>query len=171
MTVIAAGRQVGRPAARSAGREPVRRRRCAGQGGSALVEMVWLSLILLIPLVYILLTLVSVQRSAYGVTTAARAAGRAYVLAPDPATARVRALAAARVAMRDQGIDLPATDLMIVCHPDPQACLQPGSTVEVLIRYQAPLPVVPQILGRNPATVAVSARHVEPYGTYREGAS
>jgi len=142
----------------------------AGEDGSALVELVWLSLILLIPLVYILLTLVSVQRSAYGVTEAARAAGRAYVLAPDAATARERAVAAARLAMRDQGIELPASDVSIVCHPDPQVCLQPGSTVEVLISYQAPLPVAPRILGHNPATIAVSARHVEPYGSYREGA-
>ena len=133
--------------------------------------MVWLSLILLIPLVYILITLVTVQRAAYGATEAARAAGRAYVLAPDPSTARSRAIAAAQLAMRDQGIALPPMDVAIVCHPDPGACLQPGSTVEVVIRYQAPLPVVPRILGSNPATIAVSARHVEPYGTYREGLS
>lgn len=148
---------------------PVRRHR--SDDGSALLEMVWLSLILLIPLVYVLITLVTVQRSAYGVTEAARAAGRAYVLAPDPTTGRQRAIAAAQLAMRDQGIRLPASDVAIVCHPEPQACLQPGSTVEVLIRYQAPLPVVPKILGSNPATIAVSARHVEPYSTYREGSS
>lgn len=148
-------------------REPGRRTR---DDGSALLEMVWLSLILLIPLVYILLTLVSVQRSAYGVTEAARAAGRAFVLSPDPETGRARAVAAARVAMRDQGIDLPASDVSIVCHPDPLACLQPGSTVEVVVSYPAPLPVVPRILGHNPATFAVSARHVEPYGSYREAA-
>lgn len=133
--------------------------------------MIWLSLILLIPLVYVLITLVTVQRSAYGVTEAARAAGRAYVLAPDPATGRARAVAAAQVAMRDQGIALSPSGVVIVCHPDPQACLQPGSTVEVRIRYQAPLPIVPKILGSNPATLLVSARHVEPYGTYREATS
>ncbi|MDX6309654.1 MAG: hypothetical protein QOI06_2700 [Nocardioidaceae bacterium] len=147
---------------------PIRVQRGA-QDGSALVELVWLSLILLIPLVYILITLVTVQRSAYGVTEAARAAGRAYVLSPNPATGRQRAYAAARLAMRDQGITLPASDLTIVCHPNQAACLQPGSTVEVRISYQAPLPAVPELLGHNPATIAVSAHHVEPFGTYREG--
>lgn len=155
---------------------PIRARRPPRAGsddehGSALVELVWLSLILLIPLVYILLTLVTVQRSAYGVTEAARAAGRAYVLAPNPATGRQRAYTAARVAMLDQGIVLPAADLTIVCHPTPASCLQPGSTVEVRISYQARLPVVPVLLGHNPATIAVSARHVEPYGSYRDSAS
>jgi hypothetical protein len=137
--------------------------------GSALVEVVWLSLILLIPLVYILLTLVSVQRAAYGVTEAARAAGRAYVLSANPAQGRQRAYAAARVAMRDQGIALPAGDLTIVCHPTPASCLQPGSTVEIRITFHAKLPVLPKFMGRNPASIAVSARHVEPYGSYREG--
>jgi hypothetical protein len=70
--------------------------------------------------------------------------------------------------MADQGIALPASDLRIVCHPSPASCLHPGSTVEVLIRYQAPLPILPRILGHQPATIAVSARHVEPYGSYRD---
>lgn len=139
------------------------------QHGSALVEVVWLSLILLIPLVYVLLTLVTVQRSAYGVTEAARAAGRAYVLSPNPATGWQRAYSAARIAMRDQGIGLPAGDLRIICHPTPASCLQPGSSVEIRITFQARLPVIPKFMGHNPASIAVSARHVEPYGSYREG--
>jgi hypothetical protein len=133
-----------------------------------LVELIWLSLILLIPLVYVLLTLVVVQRSSYGVTEAARAAGRAFVLSPDPATGRQRAFEAARVAMADQGIALPASSLTIVCHPLPSSCLRPGSTAEVKIRYQAALPILPRIFGHHPATIAVSARHVEPYGSYRD---
>ncbi len=158
-------RQTQRPLTRYAGRG-----RSSDDAGSAMVELVWLSLILMIPLVYVLLTLVTVQRSAYGVTEAARAAGRAYVLSPDPATGRQRAFIAARLAMHDQGITLPAAALSIVCHPSPADCLQPGSTVEVRIRYRTPLPVVPDILGHPPASISVSARHVEPYGTYREGA-
>ena len=136
--------------------------------GSGLVEVIWLSLILLIPMVYLLLTLVTVQRSAYGVTEAARAAGRAYVLAPDPAAGRSRAYAAAALAMHDQGIALPARGLTIICHPTPRSCLRPGSTVEVRIRYDAKLPLLPRFLGQNPASIAVAATHVEPYGSFRE---
>lgn len=145
-------------------------RRTHDDVGSALVELVWLSLVLLIPLVYLLLTLVTVQRAAYGVTEAARAAGRAYVLSPSPDVGRQRAVEAAQIAMHDQGITLPPAALSIVCHPTPASCLQPGSTVEVVLRYQARLPVVPPLMGDNPASIAVSARHVEPYGSYREAA-
>ena len=85
--------------------EPPRRRRRA-ESGSALVEFTWLALLLMIPLVYVVITLVTVQRSAYGATEAARAAGRAYILAPDVETARERARRrGCSLAMRDQGVD------------------------------------------------------------------
>lgn len=139
-----------------------------GEAGSALVEMTWLGLLLLIPLVYVVISVITVQRSAYGATEAARAAGRAYVLAPDVATAQQRALAAARLAMADQGVDLDPNDVVIACDPTPQSCLQPGSTVEVRLELEVALPLVPSLGDAPLAAVAVSASHVEPYGVYRE---
>ena len=46
--------------------------------GNALVEFTVLSLLLLVPLVYVLLGVFQVQRAAFGVTEAARQAGRAF---------------------------------------------------------------------------------------------
>jgi hypothetical protein len=126
---------------------------------------------MMVPLVYVVLTVVVVQRHAYGATEAARAAARAFVLSPDLATARVRALDAARLSLHDQGVDLKTGDLVITCRPTPDSCLQPGSTVEVRLDLHAPLPLVPDVLGRPPASIAVEASHVEPYGTYREAGS
>lgn len=144
--------------------------RCSGrrEDGSALVELTWLALLLLIPLVYVVISIVTVQRSAFGATEATRAAGRAYTLAPDTATAELRAYQAAQVAMRDQGVELAAEDLVIACRPTPQSCLQPGSTVEVRIELQVELPLAPALFGQSAASVSVDARHVEPYGVYRE---
>ncbi len=150
------------------------RRRSASRGssfreaGSALVELTWLALLLLIPLVYVVISIVTVQRSAFGATEATRAAGRAYVLAPDVATAEMRAYQAAQVAMRDQGVELAPGDLVVSCQPTPESCLQPGSTVEVRIGLQVRLPLAPALFGRPAASVSVEARHVEPYGVYRE---
>lgn len=143
----------------------IARRTCAG---SALVEVTWLGLLLLIPLVYAVITLVTVQRSAFGATEASRSAGRAYILAPDVETAQHRAYAAAALAMSDQGVELEPGDLVIVCHPTPQSCLQPGSSVEVRVALQVRLPLAPGMVGESAASVAVDARHVEPYGVYRE---
>ncbi len=136
--------------------------------GSALVELTWLGLLLMIPLVYVIVSVVTVQRSAFGATEAARAAGRAYILAPDVATARARAFDAARVAMRDQGVDLAPSDLVIVCRPTPSSCLQPGSSVEVQLDLRVSLPLVPSIFGESAASISVDASHREPFGDYRE---
>ncbi len=95
---------------------------CAGardEGGSALVELVWLGILLLVPLVWIVLSVFEVQRGAFAVTGAARAAGRAYALAPDDATGRARAEAAARQALADQGIAGAPVERRITCTPYP----------------------------------------------------
>lgn len=140
------------------------------EAGSALIELTWLGLLLLIPLVYVVITIITVQRSAYGATEAARAAGRAYVLAPDVGTAQARALEAARIALQDQGVALDPSALTLLCHPGPQSCLQPGSTVEVRLDLQVSLPLMPSLASRPAASVSVRSSHVEPYGVYREAA-
>ncbi|MEJ7774829.1 MAG: hypothetical protein WKF72_08440, partial [Nocardioidaceae bacterium] len=142
-------------------RSRVRRRTAEG---SAIVELTWLALLLFIPLVYVVITLVTVQRSAYGATEASRAAGRAYILAPDVDTAQQRAFQAASISMQDQGVELDPADVVIVCHPSPESCLQPGSAVEVRIQLQVSLPLMPAVLGRSTASTAIDATHVEPYG-------
>ncbi|MBA2574131.1 MAG: hypothetical protein H0V02_04990 [Nocardioidaceae bacterium] len=152
---------------RSWRRWPSRRR---DEAGSALIELTWLGLLLLIPLVYVVITMITVQRSAYGATEAARAAGRAYILAPDQASAAARAHEAARIAMQDQGIQLDSDDMRIVCHPDPDSCLQPGSSVEVVLALDVDLPLMPSVSGESSASIAVDASHVELYGIYREAA-
>lgn len=129
-----------------------------------------MGLLLIIPLVYVVITLVTVQESAFGATEAARSAGRAYVLVPDVGTARDRAYAAARLAMADQGVELDPEDLSLVCRPTPASCLQPGSTIEVSVELDVTLPLLPTLFGETPASVAVNASHTEPYGVYREAA-
>lgn len=148
---------------RFAGRGQERR-----QDGSALVELTWLGLLLMIPLVYVIVSVITVQRSAFGATEAVRAAGRAFVLAPDVATARARSYAAARLAMNDQGVGLAPSDLTFRCLPTPGSCLQPGSSVEVSLELKVGLPLVPALFGGSVASFSVAAAHREPYGIYRQ---
>lgn len=142
-----------------------------GEWGTAIIEVTWVGLLLMIPLVYVIVTLVTVQRSAFGATEAARAAGRAFILAPDPVTARERAYEAARLAMLDQRAPFEPANLMLECGPTPDACLQPGSSVRVRVDLDVRLPLVPSVFGRPAGSIAVAATHIEPYGTFREGAS
>lgn len=136
--------------------------------GTALVEVTWLSILLLLPLLYIVLAVFDVQRSAFAATAAARAAGRAYVLAPSEATAPERAQAAAAVAFGDQGLDLAGGSLAVTCDPDPANCLSPGSVVRVAVSYPVALPLVPSALGGDTPSIRVEAAHSVPYGTFRE---
>ena len=144
------------------------RARSRGERGSAVVEFVWLVLLLMVPLVYLLLAVFDVQRASYGASAASRAAGRAFVLAPDQQTAYVRAEAAARVALADQGVDMSAAGVHVTCSPTPAQCLTPGSMITVAVTVQQPVPLTPDVLGDSRPTVRVSSSHVEPYGTFRE---
>lgn len=140
-------------------------RRDAEQG-SALVEVTWLSLLLMVPLVYLLMSVFDVQRGAFGVSTASRAAGRAYSLADSPAEGQERARAAAKVALRDQGVD--DFELRITCLPDHASCLTPGSVVRVEVRAQVALPLAPSALGGGAPSFRVESVHEVPFGTYVE---
>lgn len=138
------------------------------EAGTALVEAVWLVLLLLVPLVYLLVAVFDVQRASYAVSGAARAAARAYTLAPDEASAAARARAAAAVALQDQGIELADVGLTIRCRPVPGDCLSPGSSVTVALAHQVLLPLAPSALGGSAPSFRVETSQTVAYGTYRE---
>lgn len=135
--------------------------------GTALVEFVWLSLVLLVPLLYVLLAVFEVQRTAYAASAAARSAGRAFLTSPDEGSARARARVAADLAFRDQRLPGRA-GLEITCRPRPDNCLSPGSVVTVRVRTSADLPLMPAIFGDEAPSIAVSSEHSAPYGTFRD---
>lgn len=135
--------------------------------GTALIEFTWLALLLIIPVVYILIAVFDTQRAAYGVSAASRSAARAFILAPDVASAFARANRAAEVALDDQKVT--GASVRIICVPDPNDCLTPGSSVRVFVRTTQPLPLTPQALGDQIAPITVDSTHIEPYGTFREG--
>jgi Flp pilus assembly protein TadG len=138
------------------------------QGGTAIVEFVWLAILLLVPLLYIVLAVFATQRASYAASAAARSASRAFVTSPDQETAYARAVAAARLAFSDQGIDAADFRLVITCRPDPDRCLTPGSVVAADVRSTADLPLIPTALGDNTPRISVEAIHRSPYGTFRE---
>jgi Flp pilus assembly protein TadG len=136
--------------------------------GTALVEVTWLSILLLVPLLYVVLAVFDVQRSAFALDAATRAAGRAYTLSPSQAEAVTRARAAAAVAMADQGLDLGAVSVVVSYLPDPRACLSPGSVVQVRMTLAVDLPLMPDALGGQTPSIRVHAEQSVPYGTFRE---
>lgn len=119
----------------------------AEDDGTATIEFVGVTLLLLLPLLYLLLSVFAVQRAAFAVTQAAREAGRAYSTAPTAASGQERALYAARLAMQDQGV---ADRTTVRFAPEGTRCgsstadgaasLQPGARFVVCVHSTAPLP-------------------------------
>lgn len=143
----------------------VRRRR--SDSGTALVEFVWLAILLLIPLLYVVIAVFAAQQAAFAATTAARSASRAFVTAPDTGSAEARAYEAARLAFADQGMS-GGFALRLTCRPEPGDCLTPGSAVVAQVRVRAALPLTPLVFGGQAPSIRVEASHRSPYGTFRE---
>ncbi len=143
----------------------MKRRR--GEEGSALVELTWLGILLLVPVLWIVVSVFEVQRGAFAVSGAARAAGRAYALAPDDAVGRARAEAALRQVLADQGVEGQPVDLDVSCSPSFD-CHAPGSVITVVIRSRVDLPMLPDVLGGNAPSFALNASHTVPIGQFRD---
>lgn len=135
--------------------------------GSALVELTWLAILLLIPVMWIVMSVFEVQRGAFGVSAAARSAGRSFALAPDDATGRARAQAAARLALADQGVEGPV-QVDITCTPYPRDCHSGTSVITVVVRTQVDVPLLPEVLGGGSPSFRVESSHTVPIGQYVE---
>ena len=146
-----------------------RRTRSRGEEGSALVELVWLGILLLIPLVWIVVSVFQVQRGAFGVSGAARAAGRAYALAPTDAEGQARAEAAARQTLIDQGVpdDVPVK-VTVTCTPYPHDCHSGTSVITVVVASSVRLPLLPDVLGGGAPSFALDSTHTVPIGQFQE---
>lgn len=128
--------------------------------GSAIVEFVFLAVLMLVPIVYLILALARIQAGALAVEQGAREAGRAFVTAPDDRTATARAQAAAALAYGDQGFAPPGpSQLALVCAANP--CLAANARVTVRSEITVVLPGVPRFLSRAiPVQVTLTATHV-----------
>ncbi|PFG33687.1 pilus assembly protein [Sanguibacter antarcticus] len=137
--------------------------------GSALVEFLGAAVILLIPTLYLVVTLGRVQAATFASEGAAKEAGRAFSLAGSVADGSRRAEAAVGLALADQGFSSisPAGALTVSCST--VVCLEPGSDVTTTVRVDVTLPG----LGGGadswlPLSIPVSARIVTPVDEYKE---
>jgi hypothetical protein len=136
--------------------------------GSALVELSWLGLLLLVPMLWIVMSVFEVQRGAFGVSAAARSAGRAYSLAPNDALGQARAEAAVRRALDDQGLEGQSFTLRVTCEPSPGSCHSGTSVITVHVATQVDVPLLPAVLGGEAPSFALDATHTVPIGQYQE---
>ena len=135
--------------------------------GSALIELTWLGVLLLIPMVWIVVSVFEVQRGAFATAGAARSAARAFALAPDDAAGRERATAAARRVMVDQGIEEASPAVEVSCSPTGD-CHSGGALITVRVISGVHLPWLPTFFGEQRSTFALTSTHTVPIGRYQE---
>lgn len=133
--------------------------------GSALIEFIVIGVLVLVPLAYISMCVMRVQAATVASSLAVREAGRAFVTADTVPDARARATTAARLALVDQGFELPARALSIRCSS--AGCLQPESSVHVELAWSVDLPWLPQFLGEERTEIPITAQRTMPVDTYR----
>ena len=132
------------------------------------MELVWLGVLLLVPLLWIVLSVFEVQRGAFGAEAAARSAGRAYALAPSDAEGERRAEAAARQALVDQGLDDVPLVVRVTCDSPGSTCHSGGAVITVRVDTRVDLPLLPDVLGGGSPGFALDATHTVPVGQYQE---
>ena len=138
------------------------------QRGSALVEVSWLGILLVLPVLWIVMSVFEVQRGAFAVSAAARSAARAYALAPEDESGLLRARTAARVALDDQGVHGVTPDVRVTCTPYPGDCHQGTSVITVSVHSRVVLPMMPSALGGDRPSFALDATQTIPIGQFQE---
>lgn len=114
--------------------------------GSASLEFISAGILLLIPLVYLVLSVSVVQAASLATEGAARHGARVFIDSSDLATAQTRAQAAVLSSLSDYGIPINVSRVRIQCQ-NPSKCLQAGSAVNVSVESSVALPGIPAILG------------------------
>ena len=119
-----------------------------------MVEFVFLGVLLLVPVVYLVLTVGQLQGGSFAVVGAADQAAKVYADAATPEEADGRARQAVRLALSDFGFDEEQATVRIACGGQ---CLAPGSTVTVSVTLDVPLPLAPAVSGAYPSVATVDS--------------
>jgi Flp pilus assembly protein TadG len=145
----------------------------SAERGTAIIEFVFVAVLVMVPLVYLIVAVAVAQRSSLAVTNAAREAGRAFATADTERDALARAQVAARLAMADQGVsDGPIVRYVAAGTSCDAAAIVPQLTPRtkftVCVTRSFGLPGVPSILtGRGITTVGAYEVHIDDFRAAR----
>lgn len=125
----------------------------ASDSGNVVVEFIGLVAALLLPIVFVATSCWEVACSYFAVSSAAHAAGRAFVVTSSESDARLRVQRIEKVVMNEYGLSTRSLHSSISCSQKP--CLTPGGLVTVAISRDLALSI--PFFGQ---------RHVTVWGTH-----
>lgn len=134
--------------------------------GSASLEFIAVGVVLLVPLVYLIVALGTIQSQALGVETASRQLARTIASAPDSPTGDVRAERVIEAIVAEYGIDRAGLRVDVTCAAS-GPCPSAGTLLSVTVTADVALPLVPPVLGLDQAArVPVTATAVQKVSRY-----
>lgn len=141
-------------------------KRRTDERGSAIVEFCWVGLMLFIPVTWIVLSVFEVQRGAFAVNGAARAAARAFALAPNDEIGKARAQSVVDRTLADQGSEGQIGKVDVVCQRELPTCHSGTALITVQIDSSVQLPFMPRFLSDGLGDFDLDATHTVPIGQF-----
>jgi Flp pilus assembly protein TadG len=118
-----------------------------GERGSAALEFILVGTLLLVPLVYLIVSLGLLQGQSLGAEAGARHIARALSTAEDADAARESADRILQSIVDEYALDPASVAVSLDCRPAGAGCPEAGATVLVTLRTRVALPLVPPVLG------------------------
>lgn len=144
--------------------------RWTDDSGSASLEFVTAGLVLLVPLVYLVLAMASIQAAALAAEGGARQAARVFVQSASESDGRAAVERAVEFALADHGVVPSDVDVSITCVPVADDCLRRHGLVTIEVSIDVPLPLVPPaITGQLPLAVTLEAEATQQVSRFRDG--
>jgi hypothetical protein len=139
--------------------------RSSDDRGSASVEFLTAAVLLLVPIVYLVIVVATVQSAALAIEGAARQGARVFVQSPSVDLGAAAVTRALDLALADHGVQA-ETRVTISCAPASNNCLARRGWVTVQIDARVPLPLIPGPFSGPPAIplLASATQQVSRFG-------
>lgn len=129
--------------------------------GTAVIEFIFASVVLLVPVIYLMLALSALQAASYATTSAAISAARIAARDAEPSPARAHDMATMH--FEDFGLSDASIDISYSCSGP---CGQAGSLVTARVETKVALPGFPLLFGsENSPHITVRAAHSDVVAT------
>lgn len=137
-----------------------------GDNGSASLEFITVGVVLLVPLVYLIVTLAGVQGAVLAADGAAAQAAKLYARAGDDVLGRERAEDMLALTLGDFDLEHSQASLQLHCSPTTEPCGARGGSVTATVRILVALPLAPELtaIGGAVPVMATATAPISRFG-------
>ncbi len=120
-----------------------------------MIEFIGIGVAIVLPLVYVALTVLTLHAASFAAHAGAREAARVFMSSDSVMQGNAAAQQVLAQAFIDHGVDSSTPTITVTCTGGP--CMTPGSILNVAVVSEVPLPWVPRWGDGNPVSFPVTA--------------